>query len=209
MDWSTLLQLKHWYKSNFSKRQINWPSCSNWSLSFTHKELKPSAAETTQISWYHLQVSKRMDLLQKCLNEVFSLQPWSRRTVCSISNMAYQASLSASIHSKTLKDVNMLVNSLIRWERKSPLRTRLSRTTTRMQQLACFCRISPLKVNRYELVEFLWRSVFSVGQNSFDALKRLETEIDPKHFWVSMRCNNETETVSFFKDELNFTIFDF
>ena len=48
----------------------------------------------------------------------------------------------------------------------------------------------------------------SVGECTFEGLKRLKEEIDPRYFWVSLRSDT-TETVNLFKDRLDFVIIDF
>ena len=48
----------------------------------------------------------------------------------------------------------------------------------------------------------------SVGESSFEGLKMLKEDIDPRYFWVSLRSDN-AKTVNSFRDYLDFEVYDF
>ena len=64
----------------------------------------------------------------------------------------------------------------------------------------CKCRVSHNKLKSNQS--------FSVGERTFEGLKRLKEDIDPRYFWVSLRSHN-AKTVDSFRDCLDCEVYDF
>ena len=46
-------------------------------------------------------------------------------------------------------------------------------------------------------------------RNVFEALRRLQDEINPRYFWVALRGNGGTATEEFFRNDLELDTFPF
>ena len=80
----------------------------------------------------------------------------------------------------------------------------------RRKRPAYFYKISLPKVCKFSTANNKFKSnqSFSVRERTFEGLRRLKEDIDPRYFWVSLRSDN-TKTVNSFRDYLDFEVYDF